>query len=114
MQLIDQIACGEHGSPGITLAFVSWVNKLQLHLCGRECHAIQFKITYLLNFSVADGYVSIIVFWMFTCQMRTVQTPFAGILSALTSPLLMAKPPTAADRLPQLPLQSTNALSMET
>ena len=49
-----------------------------------------------------------------TCQTRTTATPFCGILSASTRPLLIANAPTAAVKLPQLPLQSTKALSIAT
>ena len=51
---------------------------------------------------------------MLACQMRTVQTPSCGTRAGSTSPLLIANGPTAAERLPQLPLQSTKALSIET
>ena len=40
--------------------------------------------------------------------------PFLGILSPETKPLEIAKPPTAADKFPQLPLQSIKALSIAT
>jgi hypothetical protein len=51
---------------------------------------------------------------MFACQIRTVATPSRGIRFASTNPALIAKGPTAAERLPQLPLQSTNGLSIDT
>ncbi|MNN77314.1 hypothetical protein D3C81_1937680 [compost metagenome] len=51
---------------------------------------------------------------MLACQMRTVAIPFCGIRLLSTRPALMAKEPTAAERLPQLPLQSTKALSIDT
>ncbi|CFN62764.1 Uncharacterised protein [Bordetella pertussis] len=51
---------------------------------------------------------------MLACQIRTTAVPLRGTRSGSTSPLSMAKAPTAALRLPQLPLQSTKALSMET
>ena len=51
---------------------------------------------------------------MFFCQTRTAQTPFSGMRSGSTRPLLTAKAPTAALRFPQLPDQSTKALSMDT
>jgi hypothetical protein len=51
---------------------------------------------------------------IFACQMRTVTVPFWGIRSASMKPLLIANGPIAADRLPQLPLQSTKGLSIET
>ena len=54
------------------------------------------------------------VFPILACQIRTTAVPFCGMRDASTRPLLMAKEPTAADRLPQLPLQSTNGLSMAT
>ncbi|MCY1184255.1 hypothetical protein D9M73_249340 [compost metagenome] len=47
------------------------------------------------------------------CQIRTVAMPLRGMRAESTRPLLIANEPTAADRLPQLPLQSTKALSME-
>ena len=55
-----------------------------------------------------------IVFEMFACHTRTVHTPFFGMRAGSIKPLLIANGPTAADRLPQLPLQSTNALSIDT
>ncbi|MNE88303.1 hypothetical protein D3C80_1856010 [compost metagenome] len=51
---------------------------------------------------------------MLACQIRTVAMPLRGRRDGSTRPLLMANEPTAADRLPQLPLQSTKALSMLT
>ena len=51
---------------------------------------------------------------MFFCQIFTVQMPSEGILPLSTKPCSMANAPTAAVRLPQLPLQSTKGLSMET
>ncbi|MOA50440.1 hypothetical protein D3C78_1734500 [compost metagenome] len=51
---------------------------------------------------------------MLACQMRTVAMPLRGMRAGSTRPLLMANEPTAAERLPQLPLQSTKALSMLT
>jgi len=51
---------------------------------------------------------------MLACQMRTIAIPSCGTRLASTSPLLIANGPTAADRLPQLPLQSTNGLSIDT
>ncbi len=48
------------------------------------------------------------------CQIRTSHTPFSGIRSASTRPLAIAKGPTADDKLPQLPLQSTKGLSIDT
>ncbi|MOA03143.1 hypothetical protein D3C78_1226300 [compost metagenome] len=51
---------------------------------------------------------------MLACQIRTTATPFCGTRLLSTRPALMANEPTAAERLPQLPLQSTKALSIET
>ena len=51
---------------------------------------------------------------MFACQMRTTAVPSCGTRPASTSRFAIANGPTAADRLPQLPLQSTKDLSMET
>jgi hypothetical protein len=45
-----------------------------------------------------------IVLPMFACQMRTVATPSRGRRAGATGPPLIANAPTAADRLPQLPL----------
>ena len=47
-------------------------------------------------------------------QIRTTATPSRGNRAASIKPLLMANEPTAADKLPQLPLQSTNAESIDT
>ena len=47
-------------------------------------------------------------------QIHTVQMPSRGTRAGSTSPLAIANGPTAGDRFPQLPLQSTKALSMET
>ena len=60
------------------------------------------------------GTCATMVLPMFACQMRTTAMPSFGMRPASTSPLLMANGPTAAERLPQLPLQSTKALSIET
>ena len=60
------------------------------------------------------GTWAMMVFPILACQIRTTAVPFCGMRDASTRPLLMAKEPTAADRLPQLPLQSTNGLSMAT
>lgn len=51
---------------------------------------------------------------MLACQMRTVHTPSGGTRAGSTRPCAIANGPTAADRLPQLPDQSTKALSMDT
>ncbi|MCY1459891.1 hypothetical protein D9M71_774040 [compost metagenome] len=51
---------------------------------------------------------------MLACQMRTTAMPLCGMRPLSTRPALMANEPTAAERLPQLPLQSTNAVSIET
>ncbi|MNJ64669.1 hypothetical protein D3C77_606360 [compost metagenome] len=51
---------------------------------------------------------------MLACQIRTVAMPSWGTRLLSTRPALMAKEPTAAERLPQLPLQSTKALSIDT
>ncbi|MNS82049.1 hypothetical protein D3C72_1157840 [compost metagenome] len=50
------------------------------------------------------------------CQIRTVTTPLPlrGMRAASIKPLLMANGPTAAERLPQLPLQSMNGWSIDT
>jgi hypothetical protein len=47
---------------------------------------------------------------MLACQMRTVTLPCCGMRAASISPMWMAQGPTAAERLPQLPLQSTKGL----
>src|SRR5699024_10233963 len=60
------------------------------------------------------GTSAIMVFSILACQIRTVQWPFSGMRSAGIKPVEMAKAPTAAVRLPQLPLQSIKGLSMET
>ncbi|KAG1420136.1 hypothetical protein G6F57_023651 [Rhizopus arrhizus] len=60
------------------------------------------------------GTWAMMVFLMLACQMRTTAMPLAGTRAGSTRPLVMAKGPTAADRLPQLPLQSTKGWSMET
>ena len=49
-------------------------------------------------------------FCRFCCQMRTLVAPSVG----LTQPWVIAKGPTAAERLPQFPDQSMSALSIET
>ena len=51
---------------------------------------------------------------MLACQIRTVQLPLTGTRDGSTRPLAIANGPTAELRLPQLPLQSTNALSIAT
>ncbi|MNG37290.1 hypothetical protein D3C84_1245910 [compost metagenome] len=51
---------------------------------------------------------------MLACHTRTTAMPLCGMRLASTRPLLMANEPTAAVRLPQLPLQSTNGLSIDT
>jgi hypothetical protein len=48
------------------------------------------------------------------CQMRTTAMPSRGRRAGSTSPLRIAKGPTAAERLPQLPDQSTKGLSIDT
>ncbi|MNV63582.1 hypothetical protein D3C71_1561850 [compost metagenome] len=48
------------------------------------------------------------------CQIRTVQVPLRGMRVGSMKPLLIANGPTAVLRLPQLPLQSTNGVSMAT
>ncbi|MNN24635.1 hypothetical protein D3C81_1380740 [compost metagenome] len=60
------------------------------------------------------GTWAMMVLPMFFCQMRTVQMPFCGMREESTRPPAMAKAPTAAVRLPQLPDQSTNALLIAT
>ena len=60
------------------------------------------------------GTWAMMVFWILACQMRTTHTPLSGMRAGSTNPAWMAKAPAAVDRLPQLPLQSTKALSMET
>ena len=60
------------------------------------------------------GTWAIMVLPMFFCQILTVHRPSEGILDLSTKPCSMANAPTAAVRLPQLPLQSTKGLSMET
>ncbi|MNP20482.1 hypothetical protein D3C76_1130540 [compost metagenome] len=59
------------------------------------------------------GTWAMMVFLMLACQIRTTQVPFSGMRDGSTRPAWMAKAPAAVDRLPQLPLQSTNGLSME-
>ncbi|MNJ63150.1 hypothetical protein D3C77_590290 [compost metagenome] len=59
------------------------------------------------------GTWAMMVFWILACQMRTTQVPLSGIRAGSTSPACRAKAPAAVERLPQLPLQSTKALSME-
>ena len=51
-KLIHQITRGEHGPLAI-----GRVHKLDLDFCRREGHAIQFKITGFLHFTVGDGHV---------------------------------------------------------
>jgi len=51
---------------------------------------------------------------MFACQMRTTQLPSCGMRAGSTRPAWIANAPAAVDRLPQLPLQSTKALSIDT
>jgi hypothetical protein len=46
--------------------------------------------------------------------MRTTTVPSSGMRAGSMKPLAMAYGPIAADRLPQLPLQSMNGLSMAT
>src|SRR5699024_11284157 len=60
------------------------------------------------------GISATMVFSILACQIRTVQWPFSGILSLFTRPDAIAKAPTAAVKLPQLPLQSIKGLSMDT
>ena len=51
---------------------------------------------------------------MLACQMRTVAMPSRGSVAASMNPAWIANGPTAADRLPQLPDQSTSAVSIAT
>ena len=51
---------------------------------------------------------------MLACQTRTAKVPFSGSLSASMKPLAIANGPTAVLRLPQLPDQSTKAVSIDT
>ncbi|MNP42986.1 hypothetical protein D3C76_1367810 [compost metagenome] len=60
------------------------------------------------------GTWAMMVLPMLACHTRTTATPLCGMRLASTRPLLTANEPTAADRLPQLPLQSTKGLSMDT
>jgi len=60
------------------------------------------------------GTCEMIVLPILACQILTVTVPFSGIRDASINPLLTANGPTAADRLPQLPLQSTNGWSIDT
>ncbi|MNN76447.1 hypothetical protein D3C81_1928280 [compost metagenome] len=60
------------------------------------------------------GTWAMIVLPMLACQMRTVHRPSRGTRAASIRPLAMANGPTAVLRLPQLPLQSTNAVSIDT
>lgn len=62
----------------------------------------------------AIGTCTTMVLPMFACHTRTGNTPFRGSRARSMKPLMIANGPTAVDRLPQLPLQSTNALSIET
>lgn len=60
------------------------------------------------------GILATIVLPIFACQILTVAMPSDGSALASTRPLLMAKDPTAAVKLPQFPLQSTKGLSIAT
>ncbi len=60
------------------------------------------------------GTCATMVLPMLACQIRTVATPSRGIRAGSTNPAAIANGPTAADRLPQLPLQSTKARSIAT
>ncbi len=60
------------------------------------------------------GTCATMVLPMFACQMRTVQWPLAGTRAGSIRPLAIANGPTADDRLPQLPDQSTKAPSIDT
>ena len=60
------------------------------------------------------GTCATMVLPMLACQMRTVARPSRGSAAASINPASMAKGPTAADRLPQLPDQSTSARSIAT
>ncbi len=60
------------------------------------------------------GTCTMMVLPMLACHTRTATVPSRGMRAAGTKPLAMANGPTAVLRLPQLPDQSTNALSMET
>ena len=60
------------------------------------------------------GTRAMMVLPMLACQMRMVAQPLSGRRRGSISPIWMAHGPTAADRLPQFPLQSTNGWSMLT
>ena len=60
------------------------------------------------------GTLAIMALLMLACQILTTAMPLSGILLASTNPLFIANAPTAAVKLPQLPLQSTKGLSIET
>ncbi|CSC07817.1 Uncharacterised protein [Vibrio cholerae] len=60
------------------------------------------------------GTCTTMVLLMLTCHTFTATTPLCGMHSAGISPAWIAKGPTAAERLPQFPLQSTNGLSIAT
>ncbi len=56
LQVIQQISGGEHRA-ACALFIRRRVKKLKLHLCGREGHPVQFKITGFLYLAIADGHM---------------------------------------------------------
>jgi hypothetical protein len=89
------------------------VHELELHFGGREGHAVELEVAGFLHRAVGDRHVR-------DDGLADVGLPDAHrhapsrACGRIDQPLLMANGPTAADRLPQLPLQSTNGLSIET
>ena len=88
--------------------------KFQAEIAREEADLVLFVVDGRNDITSSDRHLAIIALLILACQIFTVATPFCGILLASTNPLLMAKAPTAAVRLPQLPLQSTKGLSMAT
>jgi hypothetical protein len=79
-------------------------------LGGREGHAVQFEVAGFLHLAVGHRHVR--RRWSCRCwpaRCARSQMPSRGTRPASTRPLAIANGPTAADRLPQLPLQSTKA-----
>ena len=114
VELVDEVAGREHRAAR-TVFVGGRVQELELHFGGREGHAVEFEVAGLLHRAVGHRHVR-------DDGLADVGLPDAhgarrrrcGTRPASTRPLLIANGPTAAERLPQLPLQSTKALSIET
>ena len=110
-EIVDEVAGREH-RPARAFFLGGRVHEFELHFGRRERDAVQLEIAVSCTAPFVTGTCATIVLPMFACQIRTVATRRAA--RATDRPPLIANGPTAADRLPQLPVQSTNALSIDT